>query len=927
MEAYDYYKEKDKKSYKGLIIAALVAAVLVIAGIAAAVIYMDIVQLDEIAKSMSSVYIKNLQYQLIFFVLSFIVIFAVISITSYFIRRVMTEYFKQTNLSVVKLPVFSVAAVIAFTGAFLSRNFFYQKALVFFNSTDFGSKDPLFGKDIGYYVFQRPFLMSIYDFISTLWLFVIVYTIAYYSLALFAVFKDLTLQDLKNRRIIRHNLINISLFFIIKTFSYKFAKEGLLYGSFVNSEGAGFVDNNIMKWYFTIAPFLLAVIVIISFIFIWKGGLKKAAVTIAAFPTIWILVLVVSALTQWAVVRPNEFNYEKEYLKYNMEQTRAAYNIDNYKGHEFPRVEGLTSEIVQRNKETIDNIRVVDYKATLDSDKQLQSLTNFYTFNEGDIINYNLGGKETPVFITAREMNKQAIANKTYTNTMFKYTHGYGVVINPINRFTKQGQTDFILSGLQSQENAELKITEPRIYYGELTDDNVIVNPEGSGKLKETDYDGRSETSFDVKNGRGIKLNFLNRLLFSLRTGDFNMLVSGNVTSQSKLLINRDIVNRAQKGVPFLTVDKDPYIVVTEDGKLKWILDAYTSTSYYPYSQSYQGSFNYIRNSVKIVIDAYYGTVDYYIIDKKDPIIKAYKKVYPDVFNEGELPEYVKKHMRYPEYLFKIQTDILKRYHISPDNEQNITNFYGNQDLWEVATTPQRSTSNEVDIEPYYNMLKLPGELGKGNELILMRPFTPSGDKHNLVSWLSVRNSYENYGELILFSFPKNDDNIFGPYQVEVKINQIDSISKDITLWGQSGSEVFKGNLLVIPIENSVLYVEPIYIKSTGQAIPEVRAIVVGYQVENEFKYGIGTDLDSAMKNLLAGAGQTQTTTTPPETTASPSPTTVPGNQPQATPPVISDNKTEEQLLDEALTKYETLKKQMEELDKVMSQLKDKKNQ
>jgi uncharacterized membrane protein (UPF0182 family) len=224
-------------------------------------------------------------------------------------------------------------------------------------------------------------------------------------------------------------------------------------------------------------------------------------------------------------------------------------------------------------------------------------------------------------------------------------------------------------------------------------------------------------------------------------------------------------------------------------------------------------------------------------------------------------------------------------------------------------------------------MLKLPGELGKGNELILMRPFTPSGDKHNLVSWLSVRNSYENYGELILFSFPKNDDNIFGPYQVEVKINQIDSISKDITLWGQSGSEVFKGNLLVIPIENSVLYVEPIYIKSTGQAIPEVRAIVVGYQVENEFKYGIGTDLDSAMKNILAGTGQTQTTTTPPETTASPSPATVPGNQPPATPPVITDNKTEEQLLDEALTKYEILKKQMEELDKVMSQLKDKKNQ
>lgn len=924
MEVYDYYKEKGKKSYKGRIIAAVAAAVVVIAVIVAAVIYMDIVQLNEIAKSMSSVYVKNLQFQLIFFAVSFIIIFAAISITSYFIRRVMAGYFKQTNLNSIKLPVFSAAAVIAFAGAFLSRNFFYQKALTFFNSTDFGSKDPLFGKDIGYYVFQRPFLMSIYEFISVLWLFVIVYTIAYYSLALFAVFKNLTLQDLKNRRIIRHNLINVSLFFIIKTFSYKFAKEGLLYSSFINSDGAGFVDNNIMKWYFTIAPFLLALIVIVSFIFIWKGGLKKAAVTIATFPAVWILVLIASAVTQWAVVKPNELNYEKEYLKYNIKQTRAAYNIDNVEGYEFPKVEGLTSDIVQRHKDTIDDIRVVDYRATLDSDKQLQSLTNFYTFNEGDIINYNIGGKETPVFITAREVNKQGIATKSYTNTMFKYTHGYGVVINPINRFTKQGQTDFILSGLQDQENKDIKITEPRIYYGELTDDNVIVNPEGSGKLKETDYDGRTETSFDVKNGRGIELGLLNRLLFSLKTGDFNMLVSGNVTSQSRLLLNRDIVSRAQKGVPFLSVDKDPYIIVTDDGKLKWVLDAYTTTSYYPYAQSYQGGFNYIRNSVKIVIDAYYGTVEYYIVDKKDPIILAYKKIYPDVFKEGDLPEDVKKHMRYPENLFKIQTDILKRYHITPDSDQNITNFYGNQDLWEIATTPEKSSTAEADIEPYYNMIKLPGELGKGNELILMRPFTPSGDKHNLVSWLSVRNSYDNYGQLILFSFPKNADNIFGPYQVDVKINQIDSVSKDITLWGQSGSEVFKGNLLVIPIENSVLYVEPIYIKSTGQAIPEVREIVVGYQVGNEFKYGIGTDLDAAMRNLLAGAGQTQTAVTPAETTASPSPS-APGAGPQVTPPVTAENKTEEQLLEEALSKYDSLKKQLEELDKVMSQLKDKK--
>ena len=298
------------------------------------------------------------------------------------------------------------------------------------------------------------------------------------------------------------------------------------------------------------------------------------------------------------------------------------------------------------------------------------------------------------------------------------------------------------------------------------------------------------------------------------------------------------------------------------------------------------------------------------------------------MFNKGELPDYVKEHMRYPEKLFKIQTEVLKKYHIVPDNDQNITNFYGGQDLWEIATTPERSTTEEVDIEPYYNMLKLPGELGKGNELILMRPFTPTGDKHNLVSWLSVRNSYENYGQMILFSFPKNADNIFGPYQVEVKINQVDSISKDMTLWGQSGSQVFKGNLLVIPIENSVLYVEPIYIKSSGQAIPEVRKIVVGYQIGNEFMYGEGTDLDNALKDLFERSGQTAKTspstpesTTPPAATT-PDTTTTPDTQQNAGN--ITGNKTNEQLIGEIINKYDDLKKQLDELDKLLGQLKNK---
>ncbi|NTV89794.1 MAG: COG1615 family transporter, partial [Clostridiales bacterium] len=317
------------------------------------------------------------------------------------------------------------------------------------------------------------------------------------------------------------------------------------------------------------------------------------------------------------------------------------------------------------------------------------------------------------------------------------------------------------------------------------------------------------------------------------------------------LLLNREIVSRAQKAVPFLTVDSDPYIILTDDGRLKWILDAYTTTNAYPYAQTW-GSVNYIRNSVKIVIDAYDGKVQYYIIDQTDPIISAYDKIYPGLFIKEPLPEQISKHLRYPELLFKIQTEMMKRYHILPEK---VSYFYSQQDKWDIAKYASSTDSSSVsEIEPYYNMIKLPGGLGEKEELILMRPFTPAGElKNNMVSWLAVRNSSENYGELILFNFPKNT-NIFGPNQIEVKINQIDKISTDMTLWGQSGSDVYKGNLLVIPIENSILYVEPIYIKSSGaSSIPEVREIVVGYQSGEDFRYGIGTNLDKALDDLFSG--------------------------------------------------------------------------
>jgi uncharacterized membrane protein (UPF0182 family) len=901
---YDYDKLKKRGLTGKLIIACIVATLLVLAFIANN-LYLEFIQYREIG-NLENVFITNFFYKLLFSAVAFVIIFISISMSNIFIKRNVKKYLDENGLPQRNLPNYPISAVFALLGAVWCRNFFYLKALAFIHGTSFGKTDPIFMKDIGYYVFQRPFLMSIYEFISALWLFIILYTLMYYAVAFFLTYNAFSIRDLKVRSIIRHNLVNIAVYFLIRTFSYKFLKEGILYSKVdvVNVTGASYVDVNVWLKYYTVIPFLLAVIVVAAFWFIWKGQLKKSAYTIAVYPALWLLVSIISIVVQILIVKPNAISAESPYLKYNMEKTREAYGIDKIKNIEFPEMKDLTPEIINKNLATKDNIRVVDYKATLDSDTQLQSNTNFYSFQDGDIVNYTINGKEIPVFITAREVDKNRLPEKSYLNTVYKYTHGYGVVINPINRLTSGGQVEFILSGLRMDSiDKNLKINEPRIYYGELTKDYVIVN--AANGLNEIDYDGNTETNYKGKGG--IKLSFINRLMFALKYGDMNMIVSGYVSPNSKLLLNREIISRAQKAVPFLTVDKDPYILPTSDGRLKWILDAYTTTDYYPYSQTAGnfGSFNYIRNSVKIVIDAYDGNVKYYIIDKNDPIINTYKKIYPGVLSDEPIPSDIAQHLRYPELLFRIQSDVLKRYHLDPDaNPQNVTTFYTNQDLWDVAKLPTGNDANEVrEIEPYYNMIKLPGKVGEKEELILMRPFTPS-NKNNMISWLAVRNSTDHYGEMILFSFPKNT-NIYGTYQVEVKINQVDEVSKDMTLWGQSGSRVFKGNLLVIPIEESVLYVEPIYIQAAGESsIPEVREIVVGYQKGEEFKYGIGTSLDEALSQLFKGVVPAPAATAPPQ------------------PAKNAQEAAREKLIMDITEKYNSLKKQLDELGALLDGLK-----
>jgi uncharacterized protein len=903
---YDYYQEKTKRSRNRFIIpiVCIIAAIIIFAVVSG--IYLQIIQLDEIG-NFSGVYVTNLIAKAVSFAVGFILIFAIIAITNKFIKKNIAAHNTKLELPQQRVFNFPIALVVAFLGALIFKEMFFQKILYFLNSGLFNAVDPIFSKDIGYYIFERPLYSALYSFASTMSVFLIAYTIVYYIGLLMAnTSGNLNAGDLKIKSILTHNLINVAFFFIVKAASYGLVKQEILYGTVVDYTGASYVNVNIWLKYYMVAPFVVIAATAVAIFFIRKGKLKQAAISFAVYPAVWLIVTAISIFTQEMLVKPNEIQYEKPYLAYNIAETRKAYGLDKIKTYNFPDTQELTPEILARNDDTMRNVRIVDINSTLQSDLQLQSNTAFYSFKDGDIINYDISGKETPVFITAREIDKTKLPDKTYLNTTYRYTHGYGVVMNPINKLSPTGQVDFIMSGLDNKSNdPTIKITKPEIYYGELTQDHVITQAKD---LDEITYDGSKSTIYDGKGG--IQLNLLNKLLFSIKYNDFKMLISG-YTNDARLLLNRQIIDRAQMALPFLTVDSDPYIIPTSDGRLKWVLDAYTTSDRFPNAQYYADTgINYVRNSAKIVIDAYDGKVECYIIDKTDPIIQTLSRIYPEAFSDKELPAEIANHTRYPEFLFKLQTEMLKKYHILPDK---VNDFYSQLDLWDIAKHPiDKSSSDLQEIDPYYNMVKLPEALGTKAELILMRPFTPFGaQKHNMVSWLAVRNSAENYGELILFNFPKST-NILGPNQIEIKINQIDKISSDMTLWGQSGSDVYKGSLLVIPIENSILYVEPIYLKANNSsASPEVKEIVVGYQSKDEFMYGIGANLSKALADLFSKqtvvppAGETDQEGSTPDEGVSP-------DQPAI------DSKT----IDEIMSKYDEMQKQMDELGELIKGLK-----
>lgn len=755
----------------------------------------------------------------------------------------------------------------------------------FANATSFGLKDPLFHLDISFYVFKLAFLTKANNIVLGIVVGVVIITLLYYGILITVRTPDMfewepeepegpetsgenaipftrkyrkkpsekRTLDLNNDNMIQ--LLHIAsgkltllgiVFYLMVAMDFLMRQFDLLHVHTGAVYGAGFTDVNVKLWVYRLIMVLSIVGAVTLCHHMHRKEPKKLVRIPIAIVAVGLLGGVVSFAVQNLLVSPDEINKESKYLERNISYTRHAYGLDNIKVEEFPAEQNLNQQAIRDNSQTITNIRINDYEPVQDFYNQTQSIRQYYDFNDVDIDRYNIDGEQTQTYLAAREINESKISS-TWINRHLKYTHGYGAAVSRVDAVTASGQPDIIVKNIPPESEAkDIDITRPEIYFGELTNDYVIVNTDE----QEFDYPNGNENSYSTYKGKaGIKLNLLNRILFSVREGSMKLLVSSNVNSDSRIIINRNIKDRVEKLMPYLSYEKDPYMTVV-NGKLYWIVDAYTTSSYYPYSEPYSGevgSTNYIRNSVKVVVDAYNGDTTFYVVDRDDPVARTYQKIYPTLFKDvKEMPEGIRKHIRYPNSLLKIQAGVYTKYHMD-----QVKVFYQDEDLWDIAH--QIYGTEEKEMDPSYFIFELPDE--KKAEFINMIPFTPKS-KQNMTAIMMARNDGNRYGQLLVYKFPKNKT-VYGPMQIEAQIDQNTEISKEFSLWNSSGSKYRRGDLFVIPINNSIMYVEPVYLEASNQAIPEMKRVIVAYGDKIAYE----STLEDALADLFGeeeNGGQSQ---------------------------------------------------------------------
>ena len=712
----------------------------------------------------------------------------------------------------------------------------WELVLKALNATPFGVRDPLFDRDVAFYVFQLPLWNSVYRWLMG--------SVIFTGLAAIAVHFGTRGIQLSPARLsislrARGHLLGLAAVLLgLKAAGYRLAMFDLLFSQRGVAFGAGYADVHAQL------PVLKALMVLSGLVAVlclftirlrsWRPLLSSLAVLVGvailggvAYP----------GLIQRYRVSPNEIEKERPYIDFNIRYTRLAYGLDNIEEREFPAEETLTLQDLRKNEATLKNVRLWDTRPLLATYSQLQEIRTYYKFTDIDVDRYRINGEYRQVTLSPRELSSKDLPSRIWINERLTYTHGYGAVVGPVNRVTREGLPEFWVKDIPPAASTDLRISRPELYFSELASDYVFVKT----RAKEFDYPAGDRNVYTAYEGQGgIPLgSFWRKMLFAAHLGDIKLLMSNDLTSVSRVLLYRNIRERVQRIAPFLRYDGDPYMVISAAGRIVWLLDGYTISDWFPYSAATPGLGNYVRNAVKVTVDAYDGTVRFYVADPADPLIRTIARIFPGLLQPLDaMPADLRAHIRYPEGLFRVQAAMYAVYHM-----RDTQVFYNKEDLWSIPLG--HGDGPDRPMEPYYLIMRLPGE--PKEEFVLLIPFNPS-KKDNLSAWLAARSDPPHYGKLVVYNFPKQRL-IYGPRQIQARIDQDSFISQQLTLWNQRGSQVIRGNLLVIPIERSLVYVEPLYIAAEKGQLPELKRVIVGFGD----RIAMEETLEGAMARVFGG--------------------------------------------------------------------------
>ena len=874
---------KPRKRRVGLIIAVLVVFAVLLFGSQFLNIYIDSLWFSSVGYS--DVYWYKFRVGGLLFLIFFVLSFFIVRVPFIFLNRLLPELterptFKVTSVEDIKdvnfLPwiyrpgVWVLSGAIALLSAISMSQQWPQFAL-YLHSQPAQLSDPIFGKDVSFYLFKLPVLEIVVGWLqTTAVILLIAIGAATGYLWYFEKIRGTITPDLKRRATSAISLA-AAFFGLSLAASTYFERFDLLHSRHELFTGIDYTDANVRL---TAMNILIGLLVLASILVAINAFAMKRVRTIVALTVIiavaWVLGLgIIPSSFHSISVKPNELAKEATFIDHNIKMTRHAFAIDRFEERPFEPKPTLTPAQVQANRDTLDNVRLWDRRALQSTLGQIQLIRTYYDFNLPDVDRYIINGRLRQVMLSAREMNVDQLPDQSrnWINQYVVYTHGYGVTMNTVNEFTPEGMPNLVLKNMPVESSVpEIKVTRPEIYFGEETNTHVYVHTKPQGATPpEFNYPAPGNVDVDsytmYESDSGIPVGGLMRqLALSFYLGDgTNLLFSDYINSESRVLMRRNVRDRVQQIAPFLMFEDDPYIVIGGDGKLYWIIDAFTHSNQFPYSAASQvadRSVNYIRNSVKAVVDAYDGGVRFYVYEPDDPIIRAYQDIFPGLFHpKSEMPSDLVSHVRYSILLVNAQARIYTLYHM-----QNTQTFYNHEDLWAIATGEAAKGVDAPVMQPYHVLMKLPAEQNASLEFVNILPFTPSGPgRSNMIGWMAARSDGPNYGRTLVYSFPKNVT-VAGPAQIRARVNQDPVLSQQMTLWDSTGSELLRGNLLVIPIADSLLYLEPFYLQAQGAAskLPELRQVAVATQ--DQLK--AAKTFEEALSLLIPGLAPAQATQT-----------------------------------------------------------------